>query len=119
MVFATRPGWARDNASRPSDQNLRFWGIGDQIATLLLAPLLLGRGNRDGNDLGWFGFAAFSLLGLWVMTDNRLGANGGGAIGLGLALALVGARLSRRGLLAIVVASAAAAAVVLTIVRNG
>jgi hypothetical protein len=117
LLFATRPGWAAITPLGP-DQNLRFWGIGDQIATLLLAPLLMGAVIAR-QRLGWLGFAAFSLLGLWVMTDNRLGANGGGAIGLGLALALLGIRLSRRGVLALVGASGAAAAVVLAIVRHG
>jgi hypothetical protein len=117
LVFATRPGWAAITPLGP-DQNLRFWGIGDQIATLLLAPLLMGAVIAR-QRLGWLGFAAFSFLGLLVMTDNRLGANGGGAIGLGLALALLGARLARRGLLAIVGASATAAVVVLAIVKHG
>jgi hypothetical protein len=117
LVFAARPGWAAITPLGP-DQNLRFWGIGDQIATLLLAPLLTGAVIAR-HRLGWLGFAAFSSLGLLVMTDNRLGANGGGAIGLGLALALLGVRLSRRGLLALVGAAAAAAAIVLAIVRHG
>ena len=117
FLFATRPGWAAITPLGP-DQNLRFWGIGDQIATLLLAPLLMGAVIAR-QRLGWLGFAAFSLLGIFVMTDNRLGANGGGAIGLGLALALLGVRLSRRGLLAIVGAVAAAAAIVLAIVQHG
>ena len=117
LLFATRPGWAAITPLGP-DQNLRFWGIGDQIATLLLTPVLMGAVIAR-QRLGWLGFAAFSLLGLLVMTDNRLGANGGGAIGLGLALALLGARLSQRGLLAIVGASAAAAATVLAIVQHG
>lgn len=117
LVFATRPGWAAITPLGP-DQNLRFWGIGDQIATLMLAPLLIGAVIAR-QRLGWLGFAAFSLLGLFVMTDNRLGANAGGAIGLGLALALLGTRLSRRGLLALAGASAAAAAAVLAIVRLG
>lgn len=117
VLFATRPGWAAITPLGP-DQNLRFWGIGDQIATLLLAPLLMGAVIAR-QRLGWLGFAAFSLLGLLVMTDNRLGANGGGAIGLGLALAVLGARLSRRGVLTLMGASAAAAAIVLAIVRRG
>ncbi len=117
LLFATRPGWAAITPLGP-DQNLRFWGIGDQIATLLLTPVLMGAVIAR-QRLGWLGFAAFSLFGLLVMTDNRLGANGGGAIGLGLALALLGARLSRRGLLAIVGASAATAATVLAIVQHG
>ena len=117
LLFATRPGWAAITPLGP-DQNLRFWGIGDQIATLLLAPILMGAVIAR-QRLGWRGFAAFSVLGLLVMTDNRLGANGGGAIALGLALALLGVRLSRRGLLALIGASAAAAAIVLAIVHHG
>lgn len=117
LVFVLQPGWAAITPLGP-DQNLRFWGIGDQIATLLLAPLLMGA-TIARQRLGWVGFAAFSLLGIFVMTDNRLGANGGGAIALGLALALLCARLSRRGLLALAAALTAAAALVLAIVKHG
>lgn len=117
VLFATRPAWVAITPLGP-DQNLRFWGIGDQIATLLLTPLLMGA-LIARQRLGWLGFAAFSLFGLFVMTDNRLGANGGGAIGLGLALAVLGARLSRRGVFALIGASAAAATIVLAIVQHG
>ncbi len=117
FVFAKRPEWAAVTPLGP-DQNLRFWGIGDQIGTLLFAPLLMGAAIAR-QRLGWFGFTAFSLLGLFVMTDNRLGANGGGAIGLGLALAVLCARLTRRGLLALVAALTAAAAIVLAMVKHG
>ena len=117
LTLAMRPAWAAITPLGP-DQNLRFWGIGDQIATLLLAPVLMGAVIAR-QRLGWLGFAAFSLLGLLVMTDNRLGANGGGAIGLGIALALLGARLARRGLATLVGAVATAAAIVLAIVRHG
>jgi hypothetical protein len=116
-VFAKRPEWAAVTPLGP-DQNLRFWGIGDQIATLLFAPLLMGAVIAR-QRLGWLGFIGFSLLGLFLMTDNRLGANGGGAIGLGLALAVLGARLSRRGLLALAAALTAAAGIVLAIVKHG
>jgi hypothetical protein len=116
-VFVSRPEWAAVTPLGP-DQNLRFWGIGDQIATLLLAPLLMGAVIAR-QRLGWVGFTVFSLLGLFVMTDNRLGANGGGAIGLGLALAVLGARLSRRGLAAFVGALTVAAAIVFAIVQHG
>jgi hypothetical protein len=117
VVFVCRPEWAAVTPLGP-DQNLRFWGIGDQIATLLLAPLLMGAVIAR-QRLGWVGFAAFSLLGLFVMTDNRLGANGGGAIGLGLALAVLGTRLSRRGLLAFVGVLTATGAIVFAIVEHG
>jgi hypothetical protein len=117
LVFAKRPEWAAVTPLGP-DQNLRYWGIGDQIGTLLFAPVLVGAVIAR-QRLGWVGFLAFSLLGLFVMTDNRLGANGGGAIGLGLALAVLGARLSRRGLFAFVGAITASAAIVLAIVQHG
>jgi len=117
VVFVSRPELAAVTPLGP-DQNLRFWGIGDQIATLLLAPLLMGAVIAR-QRLGWVGFAAFSLLGLFVMADNRLGANGGGAIGLGLALAVLGTRLSRRGLLAFVGLLTATAAIVFAIVEHG
>jgi hypothetical protein len=117
LVFVKRPEWAAITPLGP-DQNLRFWGIGDQIATLLLAPLLAGAVIAR-RRLGWAGFLAFSLLGILLMTDNRLGANGGGAIGLGLALALLGARLSRRGPVVFLGALTAFAAIVLSIVRHG
>jgi hypothetical protein len=117
LVFAERPEWAAVTPLGP-DQNLRFWGIGDQIGTLLFAPLLAGAVIAR-QRLGWAGFVAFSLLGLFVMTDNRLGANGGGAIGLGLALAVLVARFSRRGRLALVGSVTASAALVLAIVEHG
>lgn len=117
VVFVERPEWAAVTPLGP-DQNLRFWGIGDQIGTLLFAPLLMGAVIAR-QRLGWIGFTAFSLFGLFVMTDNRLGANGGGAIGLGLALAVLAARLSRRRLPAFVGALTATAAIVLAIVQHG
>ena len=116
-VFVKRPEWAAVTPLGP-DQNLRFWGIGDQIGTLLFAPLLVGAVIAR-RQLGWIGFTVFSLFGLFVMTDNRLGANGGGAIGLGLALAVLAARLSRRGLPAFVGALTATGAIVLAIVQHG
>jgi hypothetical protein len=117
VVFVKRPEWAAVTPLGP-DQNLRFWGIGDQIGTLLFAPLLMGAVIAR-QRLGWIGFAAFSLLGLFVMSDNRLGANGGGAIALGLALAVLGARLSRRGMPAFLSALAATGAIVFAIVQHG
>jgi hypothetical protein len=117
LVYAARPEWAAVTPLGP-DQNLRFWGIGDQIATLLFAPLLIGAVIAR-HRLGWLGFAAFSLLGFFVMTDNRLGANGGGAIGLGVALAVLGARLVRRGFVAFAAALTVTATVVFMIVRHG
>jgi hypothetical protein len=116
-AFARHPAYAAVTPLGP-DQNLRFWGIGDQIGTLLFAPLLTGAVIAR-HRFGWLGFAAFSLVGLFVMTDNRLGANGGGAIGLGIALAVLGARLSRRGTLALVAGLGVTGTIVLEIVKHG
>ena len=39
--MVTRPEWQAVNPFGPT-QNSRFWGIGNQVETLLLAPLLAG-----------------------------------------------------------------------------
>ncbi len=53
------------------------------------------------------------------MTDNRIGADGGGAIALGIALAVLGARLFRLGVKGFVGLLASAALAVLWIVSRG
>ena len=53
------------------------------------------------------------------MTDNRIGADGGGAIALGIALAVLGARLFRLGAKGFVGLLASAALAVLWIVSRG
>ena len=109
MYFlATRPEWVAVTPLGPT-QNSRFWGIGNQLETLLLAPLLTGAAIC-ARRFGALGFGAFGALGLFLMTDNRFGSDGGGAIVLGIALALVGAtmlRLGKRGFLLLLGASAA------------
>src|SRR5579875_1591339 len=96
LVMATRPEWQAINPFGPT-QNSRFWGIGNQVETLLLAPLLAGA-LLARRRFGLLGFALFGLFGLFVITDNRLGADGGGAIVLGVALAVLGTRLFPRSL---------------------
>jgi hypothetical protein len=95
FVMVTRPEWQAVNPFGPT-QNSRFWGIGNQIETLLLAPLLAGA-FLARRRFGIVGFALFGVFGLVVMTDNRIGADGGGAIVFGVALAVLGARLFRLG----------------------
>ena len=46
VVMVTRPEWQAINPFGPT-QNSRFWGIGNQVETLLLAPLLAGPCSRD------------------------------------------------------------------------
>jgi hypothetical protein len=117
FVMVTRPEWQAVNPFGPT-QNSRFWGIGNQVETLLLAPLLAGA-YLARRRFGLAGFVLFGVFGLFVMTDNRLGADGGGAIALGIALAVLGARLFRFGLGGFVGMLASAAVAVLWIVSQG
>ena len=117
LVMATRPEWQAINPFGPT-QNSRFWGIGNQVETLLLAPLLAGA-LLARRRFGLLGFALFGLFGLFVITDNRLGADGGGAIVLGVALAVLGTRLFRLGASGFVALLASAALAVLWIVSRG
>jgi hypothetical protein len=117
FVMVTRPEWQAVNPFGPT-QNSRFWGIGNQIETLLLAPLLAGA-FLARRRFGIAGFVLFGVFGLFVMTDNRLGADGGGAIALGVALAVLGTRLFRLGLKGFVGLLGSAAIAVLWIVSRG
>jgi hypothetical protein len=117
LVMFTRPEWQAVNPFGPT-QNSRFWGIGNQVETLLLAPLLAGA-FLARRRFGIMGFVLFGAFGLFVMTDNRLGADGGGAIALGIALAVLGTRLFRLGARGFVGLLASSAFVVLWIVSRG
>jgi hypothetical protein len=116
-VMVTRPEWQAVNPFGPT-QNSRFWGIGNQVETLLLAPLLAGA-FLARRRFGILGFALFGVFGLFVMTDNRLGADGGGAIAFGVALAVLGARLFKLGAKGFVGLLASSAVAVLWIVSRG
>lgn len=117
IVMITRPEWQAVNPFGPT-QNSRFWGIGNQVETLLLAPLLAGA-FLARRRFGSLGFVLFGAFGLVVMTDNRLGADGGGAIALGVALAVLGTRLFKLGARGFVGMLASAALAVLWIVSRG
>ena len=117
-LLAAKPEWVALTPLGPT-QNSRFWGIGNQLETLLLAPLLAGV-TISARRFGIAGFAAFSLLSLVLVTDNRFGSDGGGAIVLGVAFAFLGARtlrLGARGFATLLLL--AAAAVVLALVSLG
>ena len=117
VVMVTRPEWQAVNPFGPT-QNSRFWGIGNQVETLLLAPLLAGA-FLARRRFGVLGFALFGVFGLFVMTDNRLGADGGGAIALGVALAVLGTRLFKLGTRGFIGLLGSAAFAVLWIVTRG
>ena len=116
-LLAARPEWVALTPLGPT-QNSRFWGIGNQLETLLLAPLLAGV-TIAARRFGIVGFAAFSLLSLVLVTDNRFGSDGGGAIVLGVAFAFLGARILRLGARGFTTLLLAAAAVVLALVSFG
>jgi hypothetical protein len=117
VAMVVRPEWQAINPFGPT-QNSRFWGIGNQLEVLLFAPLLAGAVIAQ-RRFGLGGFLAFGCLGLAVMTDNRLGADGGGAIALGVALAVLGWRLFRLRLSGFVTLLASAALGVLWLVSRG
>lgn len=116
-AMIARPEWQAINPFGPT-QNSRFWGIGNQVETLLLVPLLAGA-VLARRRFGPAGFLLFGFLGLVVMTDNRLGADGGGAIVLGVALAVLGWRLFRLRLSGLVALLAGSALAVLWLVQRG
>ena len=116
-TMVSRPEWQAINPFGPT-QNSRFWGIGNQVETLLLAPLLAGA-VLARRRFGPPGFLLFGLFGLVVMTDNRLGSDGGGAIVLGVALAVLGWRLFRLRLSGFIGLLAGAAFAVLWLVQRG
>lgn len=115
-LFAVRPEWVALTPLGPT-QNSRFWGIGNQLETLLLAPLLAGAAIA-ARKFGAIGFAAIGVLGLFLMTDNRFGSDGGGAIVLGVALAFLGARTLKLGLRGFLMLLGIAAAIVLKVVSS-
>jgi hypothetical protein len=114
LLFVLHPDWVALSPLGPT-QNSRFWGVGNQLETLLLGPILAGA-LIASRRYGALGFAAFSLLGLILVTDNRLGSDGGGAIVFSVALACLGARLLRLGIRGFTSLLTLGAAVVLMIV---
>jgi hypothetical protein len=116
-AMVTHPAWQAINPFGPT-QNSRFWGIGNQVETLLLVPLLAGA-VLARRRFGPAGFLLFGFFGLVVMTDNRLGADGGGAIVLGVAFAVLGWRLFRLRLSGLIALLAGSALAVLWLVQRG
>jgi len=115
-LLARHPDWVAVTPLGPT-QNSRFWGIGNQLETLLLAPILAGAAIA-ARRFGVLGFGLFGVVGLVLMTDNRLGSDGGGAIVLGVALAFLGARTFRFGVRGFALLLGAAAVVVLKVVSS-
>jgi hypothetical protein len=86
----------------------RFFGISNLIETLLLGPALLGA-RLLADRFGWPAVAAVGALALATVAENRLGADGGGALVVGVAFAFLATLLLARSRRAIVPSLAAAA----------
>jgi hypothetical protein len=90
MVFAP---WSLSLAPLGPELTARFFGVSNLLETLLLLPALLAA-VLLGRRLGPVGFALVALLAMAVVAENRLGADGGGAVVLGVAFAVLGVRLA-------------------------
>ncbi len=73
----------------------RFFGVSNLIESLLLAPALLGA-RLLGGRLGPVSFAGVALLALATIAENRLGADGGGALVVGVGFAVLAAGMWAR-----------------------
>ena len=114
LLMSARPEWVAVNPIGPT-QNSRFWGMGNQLETLLLAPMLAGAALAR-RLFGAAGFVSVAVLALVSVTGNAFGSDGGGAIVFGVAFAFLGARLLRLGVRGFATMLLAAATTVLAIV---
>ena len=114
-TMALEPEWFAVAPLGPT-QNSRFYGVGNQIETLLLAPVLAGA-VLAARRFGVIGYVAFALLALVTVADNNFGSDGGGAIVLGVGFAVLGARLARLRARGVAVSLVVSGAVVAGLVR--
>jgi hypothetical protein len=70
----------------------RFFGVSNLLETWLLFPALLGAALLT-RRFGWSAFLAVGGLSLATIAENKLGADGGGAIVVGVAFALLAVAL--------------------------
>ena len=74
----------------------RFFGVSNLLETLLLGPALLGA-KLLKDRYGWPAFIAVALLSLVTIAENQLGSDGGGAIVIGVAFAVLAVGMSNAG----------------------
>jgi hypothetical protein len=86
----------------------RFFGVSNLLETLLLGPALLGAYLLT-RRFGWVAFVAVALLSLVTIAENQLGSDGGGAIVVGVAFAVLAVGMSGAGWRLVVPALALAA----------
>jgi hypothetical protein len=115
-LLTTRPTWIALTPFGPT-QNSRFWGLGNQLSTLMLVPMIAAA-VIAARRVGALGFGAVALFSIGLMTDNRLGSNGGGAVVLVVAFAFLGAKTLRTGLRGFVLVFVAASAFVVWLIEH-
>jgi hypothetical protein len=93
------------------EQAGRFFGITNLPETILLVPALAGAAFF-GRTLGLAGFAGVALLAVVTISSARFGADGGGAIVLGVSFAVLAVLLAERAPTWLAPALVAAGAVV-------
>jgi hypothetical protein len=93
----------------------RFFGVSNLVETLLLGPALLA-GRLLGERFGPVAYAGVGLLTLVTIGENRLGSDGGGAIVVGVAFAVLAAGMWARSKLQVVPALALAGLVAFVLV---
>jgi hypothetical protein len=115
LAMAVRPS-ALSLAPIGPELTSRFFGVSNLLETLLLVPALLGA-RLLKERFGWLAFAAVGLLALATVSENRLGADGGGAVVIAVAFALLAVWMSGAGWRIGVPALAAAGLFVLGLLR--
>ncbi len=92
----------------------RFYGVTNQVETLLLAPVLAA-----GSVVGAWGRAALAALALVAIGWSQAGADGGGVVVLAAGFLILALRLRARRLTPRRLAAAALGALVLALARVG
>jgi hypothetical protein len=89
----------------------RFYGISNLVETLLLVPAIAGTALL-ARRFGWWAFAGCAVLALLTVSENRLGADGGGALVLAGAFAVLAVLMRGGGVRALALAAAGAVVIV-------
>jgi hypothetical protein len=100
--------WSLSFAPVGPELTSRFFGVSNLLEALLLVPAVVAA-TLLKQRFGWPAFVLVFALSLLTIAENRLGSDGGGAIVIGVAFALLAARKVRYAIPAL----AAAALVVL------
>lgn len=92
-------------------QNSRFFGVSNLLETLLLVPALAGAALLT-KRLGPTAFAGVAAISLLAVAGDRFGADGGGAIVLGIGFAVLAVELAGGGRRSLAIGLATAAVLV-------